>query len=59
MEEWGRFEPVTVKKWLGEHTIHVPMPRVDDIGAGALDNQLIAEICMAARGGNQTLKRMS
>ena len=35
VEEKGRFEPVTVNKWLGEHSINVPdMHQVDDTGAG-------------------------
>lgn len=37
VEPKGRFLAVTVNKWIGEHTITaVPMPDVDDTGAGSL-----------------------
>jgi hypothetical protein len=32
----GRFEPVAVSKWLGEHTINVPSMHVGHTGAGAV-----------------------
>jgi hypothetical protein len=37
VEDKGRFVPIDVNKWLGEHTINVPLlPHVDDTGAGAI-----------------------
>lgn len=40
VEEKGRFQPIDVNKWLGEHTINVPqIPHVDDTGAGELEEQ--------------------
>ena len=36
MEAQGRFQPVEINKWLGEHSINVPdMHELDDTGAGA------------------------
>jgi len=38
VEAEGRFEPVEVNQWLGEHSIDVPdMHELDDTGAGALE----------------------
>lgn len=35
VEDKGRFQPVQINKWLGEHTINVPdMHELDDTGAG-------------------------
>ena len=37
VEAKGRFQPVEVNKWLGDHSINVPvMHQMDDTGAGAL-----------------------
>jgi len=37
VEDKGRFVPIDVNKWFGEHTINVPLlPHVDDTGAGAI-----------------------
>jgi len=38
VEGTGRFKPVEVNSWLGEHTINVPdMHGMDDTGAGAME----------------------
>ena len=38
VEAKGRFEPATVNKWLGGHTINVPdMHQIDDTGAGVME----------------------
>lgn len=40
VEANGRFEPVTVSKWLGAHTINVPdMHELDDTGAAKISQQ--------------------
>jgi len=40
IEDKGRFEPVTVNKWLGAHSINVPdMHELDDTGASKLTKQ--------------------
>lgn len=37
VEAKGRFEPVTVHKWLGEYSINVPdMHQFDETGAGQM-----------------------
>ena len=37
VEANGRFQPVEINKWLGEHSINVPdMHEFDDTGAGAI-----------------------
>ncbi len=35
----GRFQPASVNKWLGEHTINVPHMQFDDTGAAQLENK--------------------
>ena len=40
VEGTGRFKPVEVNSWLGEHTINVPdMHEMDDTGAGAMEKR--------------------
>jgi len=40
VEAKGRFEPATVNKWLGGHTINVPdMHQIDDTGAGVMEKR--------------------
>ena len=40
IEAKGRFQPVEVNKWIGQHTINVPhMHELDDTGAATLDKK--------------------
>ena len=39
VEAKGRFQPVEINKWLGEHSINVPDSGLDDTGAGAILKQ--------------------